>query len=273
MKNKNSANTLIEEFDPKLITDTIMEEFDLTLIANFFKKLNRQGPGADAETLKALSFVTNLPPKAKIADIGCGTGQQTSALASNLDCTISAVDLLPELIDGLNERVKKDNLESKITSILASMYELPFKLNDFDLIWAEGSIYNIGFERGLTEWRKYIKPNGFIAVTECCWLSNARPKDCSYLTENFKEIDSISNKLRIMTNAGYLPVAHFILPEYCWLDNYYALVHSRMQEFLDENNNSEKARQFVDRMEEEIAHYHKNKAYFGYVFYIGQKAD
>ena len=275
MNNKDKTNTILEEFDYKLVADTIMEEFDFTLIANFFKGLNRQGPGADEETLKALSFVTNLSPKAKIADIGCGTGQQTFALASKLDCTITAVDLLPEMIEGLNERIKRDNLEYKVTSIQASMYQLPFKENEFDLLWAEGSIYNIGFERGLTEWRNFIKSNGFIVVSECCWLTNARPKneDYNYFTDNFKEIDTISNKLQIMTNAGYLPVAHFILPEYCWLDNYYAPMHNRMQKFLKENNNSEDAKQFVDRMKEERKMYQQYKSYYGYVFFIGQKKD
>ena len=38
------------------------------------------------------------------------------------------------------------------------MDALPFSPGEFDVIWAEGSIYNIGFERGLREWRQYLKP-------------------------------------------------------------------------------------------------------------------
>jgi SAM-dependent methyltransferase len=154
------------------------------------------------------------------------------------------------------------------------MYELPFKPNEFDLFWAEGSIYNIGFERGLTEWRKFIKPNGFIAVSDCSWLTNVRPKeDANYFAENFKEIDSITNKLQIMTDAGYMPVAHFILPEYCWFDNYYTPIRNCMPAFLEENNNSEEAKLFVDRMNKERAMYQQYKSCHGYVFYIGQKVD
>jgi len=37
------------------------------------------------------------------------------------------------------------------------MEELPFQDEEFDLIWSEGAIYNIGFERGLNEWRKFLK--------------------------------------------------------------------------------------------------------------------
>ena len=42
------------------------------------------------------------------------------------------------------------------------MEHLPFGKEEFDLIWSEGAIYNIGFQRGLKEWREYIKPGGYI---------------------------------------------------------------------------------------------------------------
>ena len=44
------------------------------------------------------------------------------------------------------------------------MFEMSFLDDSFDIIWAEGSIYLIGFERGLKEWRQFIKPNGFLVV-------------------------------------------------------------------------------------------------------------
>jgi hypothetical protein len=40
------------------------------------------------------------------------------------------------------------------------MDDLPFKEEELDLIWSEGAIYNIGFEKGLREWRKYLKKMG-----------------------------------------------------------------------------------------------------------------
>ncbi|WP_025831574.1 class I SAM-dependent methyltransferase [Bacteroides stercorirosoris] len=253
--------------------DMLITEFDFTLIANYFSALDRQGPGGKAETLKALSFITDLPAKPKIADLGCGTGFQTSVLASSMDCSIIAMDLLPEMVEGVKARIKRDKLEDKVTALVGSMTELPFRPNEFDVFWAEGSIYNIGFEKGLTEWKKFIKPGGYVAVSECCWLTNKRPDDMDYFLQNFPEIDNVSGKLRIMEQAGYLPVAHFVLPEYCWVVNYYAQMETRMRDFLEENNNSMAAQKFVDLMKKDILVYERYKEYFGYVFFIGQKCD
>lgn len=251
----------------------LIADFDFQLVINFFAGLNSQGPGGEKETLKALSFLENTSSQIKIADIGCGTGKQTEVIASNLDCKITAVDIAPKMIAGLNKRIRKENLTNKVSGLVASMCELPFKKNEFDVIWAEGSIYNIGFEKGLREWRQFLKPNGFMAITECCWLSNQRPKDMSFIIENVSEIDMISSKLRIIENSGYKPVAHFILPEYCWIDNFYEITKTRFKEFLEENNYSEPAKDFVERMEHEIEYYQTNKEYFGYVFFICKKTQ
>ena len=148
-------------------------DFDLKMIADFFRELDRQGPGGVEQTLRALEFVPDRPGM-RIADIGCGTGGQTITIARNRDCTITAVDLLPELLEEFRTRIKKAGLENRVTAIQGSMDALPFSPGEFDVIWAEGSIYNIGFERGLREWRQYLKPGGIIAVTECSWLSGAR---------------------------------------------------------------------------------------------------
>lgn len=48
-------------------------EFDLSFIASFFRGIDRQGPGGDEQTLRALEFLPETGPDLRIADIGCGT--------------------------------------------------------------------------------------------------------------------------------------------------------------------------------------------------------
>ncbi len=99
-------------------------DFDLKMIADFFRELDRQGRrrGADAPR----PGIRTRQAGVRIADIGCGTGGQTVTIARNRDCTITAVDLLPELLEEFRARIKKAGLENRVTAIQGSMDALPF---------------------------------------------------------------------------------------------------------------------------------------------------
>ena len=122
--------------------------------------MERQGPGSPEVTLKALSFIDNLTDTSLIADIGCGTGGQTMVLAGHAPGQITGVDLFPGFIEIFNRNAKRSGWQDRVKGIVGSMDNLPFQEEEFDLIWSEGAIYNIGFERGLKEWRKYLKARG-----------------------------------------------------------------------------------------------------------------
>ena len=94
------------------------------------------------------------------------------------------------------------------------MDNLPFQNEELDLIWSEGAIYNIGFERGMNEWNRFLKKDGFIAVTEASWFTPERPAEIEdFWLANYPEIDTIPTKIAQMEKAGYTLTAHFILPE------------------------------------------------------------
>lgn len=255
-------------------TPTNNFDFDINIIANFFKNLDRQGPGADSQTLLALSLIKDLLPQGKnlqIADLGCGTGKQTAVLAQALDAHITAVDLLPQMIQGLKERIANKEYRDKITPLLGTMESLPFPDESLDIIWAEGSIYHMGFEKGLSQWRKHLHKGGFVAVTECCWLSDQRPDDTKWFTDNFTEIDTIYNKCHILQNCGYSPIAQFILPSECWVENYYKPMSKHIEEYALLHKNNPTADMFLSALRTEIEQYRRYSQYYGYVFFITKK--
>ena len=75
-----------------------------------------------------------------------------------------------------------------------------------------------------------------------------------------------------MQEAGYVPVAHFIMPEYAWW-NYFDPIRANYAPFLARHNDSPAARLMVRHFEEEIALYEKYCNYYGYVFDIGHKPE
>ena len=246
-------------------------EFDLSFIASFFRSIDRQGPGGDEQTLRALEFLPETGPDLRIADIGCGTGHQTEVLARHLGGTITAVDLLPEMIEGLEARMQRAGLNDRVTGLVGSMDDLPFRDGEFDLIWAEGSIYNIGFGRGLAEWRRFLKPGGVIAVTECSWLSGARLPESKFIRENFPDIDTPSAKVRILEEAGYAPLAHFALPPHCWTENYFTPLVKAREIFSRKYDGNKTVEELISFQHHEAELYRKYKEFYGYVFYIAKK--
>jgi ubiquinone/menaquinone biosynthesis C-methylase UbiE len=249
-----------------------IHEFDFSLICEYFSNVERQGPGSPEVTLKALSFIDNLTDKSLIADIGCGTGGQTIVLAQNAPGKITAIDLFPDFINRLNANVKELNLQDRVNGIVCSMENLPFKNEEFDLIWSEGAIYNIGFERGLNEWRKFLKMGGYISVSEASWFTEERPAEIqAFWQEAYSEIDTIPNKVAQMQNAGYIPVATFILPENCWTDHFYVPLVSAQEVFLEKYEGNKTVEEFIASERHEKSLYYKYKEYYGYVFYIGKK--
>jgi len=214
--------------DPKSI-----HEFDFELICEFFSTLERQGPGSPEVTLKALSFIDHLTDESHIADIGCGTGGQTRVLAAHAPGRITGIDLFPTFIDLFNSHAKKTNLQDRVNGIVGSMENPPFWDEELDLIWSEGAIYNIGFERGLRQWRRFLKPEGYIAVSEASWFTEVRPLEIgAFWREAYPGIDTIPNKVAQVQKAGYLPVATFILPENCWTEHFYAPQVAARETFL-----------------------------------------
>lgn len=249
-----------------------IHDFDFTLICEYFANLQRQGPGSPEVTRKALSFIDNLKGEPRLADLGCGTGGQTMVLAENTPGHITGIDLFPAFIDLFNANACQRNFQDRVLGLVGNMDDLPFGTEELDVIWSEGAIYNIGFERGIKEWRRYLKPGGFIAVSEASWLTEARPAEIDrYWKEAYAGIDTIATKVTQIQAAGYIPVATFVLPEICWTEHFYAPQIPVQEQFLAKHAGNQSAAELVENQRHEAEMYARYHAFYGYVFYIGKK--
>lgn len=249
-----------------------IHEFDFNLICEYFSAIERQGPGSPEVTIKALSFIDNLSEGSRIADIGCGTGGQTMVLAQHAPGKITGIDLFPLFIDLFNANARRMDLQDRVKGVVGSMDKLTFDNEELDLIWSEGAIYNIGFERGLNEWKRFLKPGGHIAITEASWFTDDRPDEIdAFWNDAYPEIDTIPKKVAQMQEAGYIPVASFILPENCWTEHFYVKQIRAQEVFLNKYKGNKAAEELVANERHEAVLYSKYKEYYGYVFYIGRK--
>ncbi len=246
---------------------------DYQLLIDLHKEADRQGPGGDAETEQAVTLaMLDRRAPLKIADIGCGTGASALLLARLLNARVTAVDFLPAFIERLGVRAREAGLSDKISPLCRSMDDLPFKDEEFDVIWSEGAIYNIGFEKGIKDWQRYLKKGGILVVSEITWLTASRPPEIQHYWEReYPEIGMASSKVALLEKHGYVPIGYFVLPEHCWLDNYYQPMQNGFKAFLERNGHSEQAGAIVEAEKREIELYGKYKACYSYGVYIARK--
>lgn len=249
-----------------------IHEFDFNLICEYFSYTKRQGPGSPEITQKALSYIDDLSTKTTIADIGCGTGGQTMILAKHTNAAITALDLFPVFIDKLNSNATVLGFDERVKGHVGDMKNLPFSEEQFDIIWSEGAIYNVGFRQGITDWHKYLKKGGYLAITEATWFTDERPDEIhEFWTRDYPEIDTIPVKLAQLQGAGYKIIACFVLPDECWTKHFFEHQERIQIEFLQKYPDNPSALDLVANMKHEKDLYSKYSKYYGYTFFIGKK--
>jgi ubiquinone/menaquinone biosynthesis C-methylase UbiE len=193
-------------------------------------------------------------PKIKnphILDVGCGSGVPTIELAKLSDGEIIGIDINQSLLDKLNRKIEEEGFSSRVKTVKCSLFEINFLDESFNIIWAEGSIWIIGFEKGLKEWRRLLKPNGFLVVHD--------------------EIRTVSNKLKKITSCGYKLVNYFSLPEDAHWTEYYRPLEIRIKELYTKYKNNSEALKILKKHQNEIDTVKRNPKEHSSAFYIMQK--
>lgn len=246
-------------------------DIDLKSLLEIHKDMPRQGSGRNKYTQKAFEMIPKIK-QPKVLDIGCGPGMQTIKLAKLSDGEVIGIDIFQQYLDQLQNLIDKENLQNKVRAVKQSMFEIKFPENYFDIIWAEGSIFIIGFEKGLTQWKKYIKPNGFLAVHEMAWLKDNPPKEIyDYWERVYPEITTIRKNLEIIKKCGYNLIGHFPLPEDAWWEFYYNPLQKRLKKLKVLYNDNSEILTRINEEELEIEMFKKYNSWYGSVFYVMQK--
>lgn len=235
-----------------------------------FEDLPRQGPGCEEATLQALRLLKHLPASPMVLDIGCGSGLQTLTLARELKTKILAIDNHPPLLRHLDQAAREAGLSVETQEM--SMIDMPFSAEQFDLLWAEGSIFIIGLARGLEDFRKYLKPGGYLAFTEMCWFEPDQPAEIrAYLDRVYPDIRSMAEICELAEERGYALVDSFKMPTSAWWNDYYTPMLAGIQSLKSKNAGISEAESVYAACEEEVAMYRHHSASYGYGFFIMQK--
>ncbi len=229
----------------------------------------REGPGCNEATSRAYHVMTSLPKEPVIMDIGCGPGMQTIHLAKISGGDISAVDNHAPFLDTLRANAEREGLSYNIDVVEASMTDLPFEEGVFDIVWSEGAIYIIGFEKGLRDWKRFLRPYGYVAVTEASWLKADPPAELAdFWAGVYPAMKSVDENIEIVNKCGYELLTHFTLPESAWWDDYYNPIRKRLAALKEKYCGDADAEKVFSLEDTEMSMYEKYHDWYGYEFYV-----
>ena len=201
-------------------------------------------------TRRAYHFLPKIK-KPHILDVGCGSGVPTTELSKLSDGEIIGIDNDQSLLEKLNRRIREEGLSNRVKTMKRSLLDLAFRDESFDIIWAEGVTWIIGFEKGLEEWKRLLKPNGFLVVHD--------------------EIKTVSGKLKKVPSCGYKLINHFRLPEDFWWIEYYKPLEKRIKELHMKYYSNSEALEILKQYQNDVDMFKRNPKEHRSAFYIMKK--
>lgn len=201
-------------------------------------------------TTKAFQMLPKMD-KPRILDVGCGSGVPTLKLAELSKGHVTALDIDENAIDRLNRKIKESGLSGRVKAIGLSMSDMDFPKESFDIIWAEGSIDCIGFKRGLTEWGRFLKPGGCVAVHD----------HNSHLPQKLSDISA----------CGYELLGYFNLDEQTWKKEYFFPMQRLINETRSSHASDRSMLALLDKEQKEIDVFKTDPASCCSVFFVMRK--
>ncbi|WP_116246647.1 cyclopropane-fatty-acyl-phospholipid synthase family protein [Nocardiopsis sp. FIRDI 009] len=191
--------------------------------------LPRQGPGSDATTRRMLDLAGPLPERPRVLDVGCGPGRSALLLAAEAGARVTAIDVHQPFLDALTAAAAERGLADRVTAENRSMDDLPWPDGTFDVVWAEGSAFVMGFERALRSWRRLLAPGGVLVVTDCEWTTDTPSPEARAFWDAAYPLRTREENTAVAREAGYRVRAARLQPDSDWWPEYYEPLEARAE--------------------------------------------
>jgi len=240
-------------------------------LSEIHQYFQREDSGRLSYTRKAFRMLPTLD-RPRILDIGCGLGGPTLQLARLSQGNIIGIDIDTPSLDEFTDRIKETGISDRVRAVNCSMFDMDFPDESFDIIWAEGSIWRIGFDKGLREWRRFLSPNGFLVVHEMVWLRPNPPKAVhDYWTRFYAGITTVPDNIERVPGCGYDIIGYFALPENALWREYYGPLQKHVKELRMKYADDPGSLAMLDREQREIDLYKQSQRWYGSAFFVMQK--
>ncbi len=253
------------------------EDAYIAALCTLHEGLHRLGPGSDAATRTALDRVRGLlPANPRVVDLGCGAGASTltlaEALSDALAAPIIAVDMYAPYIDLLRRTAAERGLSRHIAPRVGDFGALDLAEAGADLIWSEGAIYLLGFQAGLEQWRKLLRPGGVLVASELSWFTDAPAAEAnSYFKTGYPGMGTIAENTARAAAAGYRTLDTFKLPASAWWEGYFDPLKARIDALDRETAEAPVIAAVIADTLQEMRLFAAFSDDYGYAFYLLQR--
>lgn len=174
-------------------------------------------------------------------------------LAKLSDGEITAIDIDQTALDSLAIKIEKSGLGSRVKAIKRSLFDMSFPPASFDIIWAEGSINVIGFEKGLTEWRRFLKTGGFLVVHD--------------------ELGNRAEKQGQVSRCGYELISYFVVSEDIWWNEYCVPLENKLREIQEKHPSDGRTIVMLNESQREVSTFKRDPGRNRSAFFIMRKSS
>lgn len=103
----------------------------------------------------------------EVLDVATGTGDLAIAVQKGTQAKVTGLDLSQQMLNVGIEKIKKLNLDSKISMMKGDAENLPFEDNKFDAVSVAFGVRNFeNLTKGLAELRRIVKENKSVYILE-----------------------------------------------------------------------------------------------------------
>ena len=267
---------MIDQVDAQVGDDPAIEEGDLMtpdIQRELYRALGRGSPARLTFTREAFEMLPDLDAP-RILDVGCGQGGPTLELARLSGGHVTGLDIDRWALTELARRAEEAGLSDHVQGVQGSMLDMEFPDESFDVIWAEGSLHVLGFERALEEWRRLLRPDGFLVVHEMVWLQPDPPADLVNCPElAYPGIRTAPEYIEQIPEHGYDLVGSLVLPEDFWLRDYFDPMMARLGELRIQYAGDQAAQRALHRELRAADLYRKHSRWYGSMFLVMQRSE
>ena len=151
---------------------------------------------------------------------------------------VIGIDIDQLALDKFASKIPDSGFSDRVKALNCSLINMNFPDESFNIIWSEGSIYAIGFEKGLKEWKRFLKSDGYMVIHD--------------------EQGNVREKLDQISVCGYNLMGYFLLSQDTWRREYFDPLEKLVNEFQPKLTDDPKSSDELIQAQEELEMFRKN---------------